>query len=31
MTMFDWMLLVIAIIATIGASVTFWRTHHRKQ
>jgi hypothetical protein len=29
MTPFEWNLLVLAIIAVIGASVTYWRTHRR--
>jgi hypothetical protein len=27
--MFDWMLLVIALIAAVGAGITYWRAHHR--
>jgi hypothetical protein len=30
MTPFDWNLLVLLIIATIGAGITYWRTHRRK-
>ena len=30
MTMFDWILLWIAVIAFIGASVTYVRTHSHK-
>lgn len=29
MTLFDWTLAIVAIIAAIGASITYWRTHHR--
>jgi hypothetical protein len=31
MTPFDWNLLVVAIIATIGASIAYWRTHRRRR
>jgi hypothetical protein len=31
MTPFDWNLLIVAIIGTIGASITYWRTHRRKR
>ncbi len=29
MTAFEWNLLILAVIAVIGASVTYWRTHRR--